>query len=51
MYIIIIDVSCFTVEATEKEKKFFLEEIEVLKMLPPHQNVIHLIGCYTLHGK
>lgn len=37
------------VEATEKEKKFFLEEMEVLKMLPPHQNVIHLIGCYTLH--
>ncbi|XP_052824023.1 vascular endothelial growth factor receptor 2 [Octopus bimaculoides] len=37
------------VEATDKEKKFFLEEMEVLKMLPPHHNIIHLIGCYTLH--
>ncbi|KAL5020540.1 hypothetical protein ScPMuIL_003432 [Solemya velum] len=36
-------------EATEKERKFFLSEMEVMKMLQIHTNVIKLIGCYTLN--
>ncbi|KAJ8316036.1 hypothetical protein KUTeg_006050 [Tegillarca granosa] len=36
-------------EATEKDRKFFLAEMEVLKMLKPHINVIQIIGCYTLN--
>ncbi|CAG2228875.1 CD331 [Mytilus edulis] len=35
--------------ATEQERKFFLGEMEVQKMLQPHPNVILLIGCYTFH--
>lgn len=36
-------------DAVEQERKFFLDEMEVQKMLQPHPNVILLIGCYTFH--
>ncbi|XP_055958744.1 myoblast growth factor receptor egl-15 isoform X5 [Patella vulgata] len=34
-------------EASEKEKRFFLSELEVLKMIKTHTNVIRLAGSYT----
>ncbi|KAL3885856.1 hypothetical protein ACJMK2_025888, partial [Sinanodonta woodiana] len=36
-------------ESTEREKKFFLAELEVLKAVQTHPNVIKLIGCYTMN--
>ncbi|KAK3605453.1 hypothetical protein CHS0354_001421 [Potamilus streckersoni] len=36
-------------ESTEREKKFFLAELEVLKVVQTHPNVIKLIGCYTMN--
>ncbi|XP_005091416.2 tyrosine kinase receptor Cad96Ca [Aplysia californica] len=36
-------------EASEKERHFFTAELEVLKMLPAHANVIRLVGSYTTH--
>ncbi|XP_052273809.1 fibroblast growth factor receptor 1-like isoform X1 [Dreissena polymorpha] len=34
-------------EATERERKFFLAELEVMKAIQPHPNILPLIGCYT----
>ncbi|XP_055866461.1 myoblast growth factor receptor egl-15-like isoform X2 [Biomphalaria glabrata] len=34
-------------EASDKERHFFTAELEVLKMLPAHANVIRLVGSYT----
>ena len=39
-----------TAEATEKERKFFLAELEVMKAIQPHPNILPLIGCYTSAG-
>ncbi|KAK3107410.1 hypothetical protein FSP39_013946 [Pinctada imbricata] len=36
-------------DASEQGRKFFLAEMEVLKMLKTHPSVIKLIGCYTLN--
>jgi len=33
--------------ASEKEKKDLLQELEVMKMLEPHPNVVRLLGCCT----
>ena len=33
--------------ASEKEKKDLLAELEVMKMLRTHPNVVRLIGCCT----
>lgn len=38
-------------EATDRERHFFSAELEVLKMLPAHANVIRLVGSYTANGK
>ncbi|GFN86164.1 fibroblast growth factor receptor [Plakobranchus ocellatus] len=34
-------------EASDKERHFFTAELEVMKMLPAHANVIRLVGSYT----
>ncbi|KAK7106657.1 hypothetical protein V1264_017886 [Littorina saxatilis] len=34
-------------EATERERHFFTTELEVMKMLPAHPNIIRLVGSYT----
>ncbi|KAH9519038.1 Tyrosine kinase receptor Cad96Ca [Bulinus truncatus] len=34
-------------EASDRERHFFTAELEVLKMLPAHANVIRLVGSYT----
>ncbi|RUS71641.1 hypothetical protein EGW08_020598, partial [Elysia chlorotica] len=34
-------------EASDKERHFFSAELEVMKMLPAHANVIRLVGSYT----
>ena len=38
-------------EASDKERHFFSAELEVMKMLPAHANVIRLVGSYTANGK
>nr|KAG5702591.1 hypothetical protein BaRGS_003751 [Batillaria attramentaria] len=34
-------------EATEQERHFFTTELEVMKMLPAHPNIVRLVGSYT----
>ncbi|GFS10415.1 tyrosine kinase receptor Cad96Ca [Elysia marginata] len=34
-------------ESSDKERHFFSAELEVMKMLPAHANVIRLVGSYT----
>ena len=34
--------------ASEKEKKDLIAELNVMKMLDPHPNVVRLLGCCTL---
>jgi hypothetical protein len=41
----------YLAEATEKERRFYLAELEVMKAIQPHPNVLPLIGCYTGSGK
>ena len=33
--------------ASEKEKKDLISELNVMKMLDPHPNVVRLLGCCT----
>ena len=37
--------------ATERERKDLLSELEVMKKLKPHRHVIKLLGCVTESGK
>ncbi|XP_076457417.1 uncharacterized protein LOC143291439 isoform X2 [Babylonia areolata] len=34
-------------EATEQERHFFTTQLEVMKMLPAHPNIVRLVGSYT----
>lgn len=43
----VVAVKTLKENASEKEKKDLLEELEVMKMLEPHTNVVTLIGCCT----
>ncbi|XP_041372575.1 fibroblast growth factor receptor homolog 1-like [Gigantopelta aegis] len=36
-------------DTSEKERRFFISELEVLKMLPSHGNIIQLIASYTVN--
>ena len=40
-----------TGQATEQERHFFTTELEVMKMLPAHPNVLQLVGSYTTNGR
>ena len=40
----------FIANATEAERKSFMEELNVMKSLPLHNNVINLLGCVTKSG-
>jgi len=46
----IVAVKTLKENATEKEKSDLIQELEVMKMLDPHQNVVRLIGCCTEKG-
>ena len=35
-------------DASEEQKKEFLHEIEQMKLLGAHQNIVSLVGCCTL---
>lgn len=37
--------------AGEKERKDLIQELEVMKTLEPHPNVVRLLGCCTEKGK
>ena len=37
----------FIANATEAERKSFMEELNLMKSLPLHDNVINLLGCVT----
>ena len=36
--------------AGEKERKDLLQELEVMKSLEPHPNIVRLLGCCTKKG-
>ena len=36
--------------ATEDDKRSFLEELNIMKSIPWHENIISLIGCITISG-
>ena len=38
------------VNATESERKSFIEELNIMKCLSPHDNIISLLGCVTKSG-
>ena len=42
---------CVAGQATEQERHFFTTELEVMKMLPAHPNVLQLVGSYTTNGQ
>ncbi|GFY63863.1 tyrosine kinase receptor Cad96Ca [Trichonephila inaurata madagascariensis] len=60
---VLVAVKTLKENASEKEKKDLLNEIEVMKLLDPHPNVVTLLGCcmdrdplflimeYVQHGK
>lgn len=37
--------------AGEKERKDLLQELEVMKAMEPHPNIVRLLGCCTEKGK
>jgi len=37
--------------AGEKEREDLKQELQVMKMLEPHANVVRLLGCCTEKGK
>lgn len=37
--------------ATEKEKLDLVNELDVMKLLDPHPNVVTLLGCCTDRGE
>ncbi|XP_057303674.1 tyrosine kinase receptor Cad96Ca-like [Hydractinia symbiolongicarpus] len=37
--------------AKDKDKEEFLEELELMKQLPYHPNVVHFLGCCTKKGE
>ena len=45
------DSSFFKDNAPEKERKDFLDEINLMKRLPVHRNVLSLVGCITKSGE
>ena len=45
------DSSFFQDNAPEKERKDFLDEINLMKRLPVHRNVTSLVGCITKSGE
>lgn len=47
----IVAVKTLKENATEKERSDLAQELEVMKMLDPHPNVVRLIGCCTEKGK
>ena len=40
-------ISLFLADGTEEDKKLFLGEIEMMKRLGKHRNVVSMIGCWT----
>ena len=39
-----------TVNATEAERKSFIEELNIMKSISPHENIISPLGCVTKSG-
>ena len=39
----------FLDDPNEDQKEEFLHEIELMKLLGAHQNIVSLVGCCTLH--
>lgn len=37
--------------ASDKERSDLVQELQVMKMLEPHPNVVRLLGCCTEKGK
>lgn len=43
----VVAVKTLKENANEKEKSDLISELQVMKMLEPHQNVVRLLGCCT----
>lgn len=47
----VVAVKTLRENAGERERSDLLQELEVMKMLDPHPNVVRLLGCCTEKGK
>jgi len=49
----LIVVALFVVpeNADQQQKKEFLDELELMKSMAPHQNIVGLVGCCTKSSK
>ena len=47
----VVAVKTLKENATEKERSDLIQELQVMKMLEPHQNVVRLLGCCTDKGQ
>ena len=43
-------ICCFLEHATKEDRSSFLKELNVMKGLPLHENIISLVGCITKSG-
>jgi hypothetical protein len=47
----VVAVKTLKENASEKERSDLVQELQVMKMLEPHPNVVRLLGCCTEKGK
>ena len=46
----ILTVSFTSDNADQQQKKEFLDELELMKTMAPHPNIVGLVGCCTKSG-
>ena len=46
----ILTVSFTSENADQQQKKEFLDELELMKTMAPHPNIVGLVGCCTKSG-
>jgi hypothetical protein len=47
----VVAVKTLKENASDKERSDLVQELQVMKMLEPHPNVVRLLGCCTEKGK
>lgn len=48
---VVVAVKTLKESAGEKERKDLVQELEVMKTLEPHPNIVRLLGCCTEKGR
>ena len=43
--------TCISDDATDRELADLIQEMEVMKIIGRHRNIINLLGCCTQHGE